>query len=200
MTAPIKTIFLVEGGCIYSNIICENFGCKMTCQYIRRWPLRAVARLWCKVIHCVVCDERKWKSDPNLSLLLRGWHSLIFPWCAAPSALRSLKDAAPLSVSSQFYALTEERLLFSPIFCSLQHGRKAPLEIIILHIHRTGRIYFLSALERRGLCAMCFDGAARSFADEAMTLEIFIEKWTLFLRAGGWRCANKKKKDNLLGG
>jgi len=34
---------------------------------------------------------------------------------AAPSALRSLKDAALLSVSSQFYALTEERLL--PLSC-----------------------------------------------------------------------------------
>jgi hypothetical protein len=48
--------------------------------------------------------------------------------------------------------------------------------LFFIYIEQAEFIFSLHSVEERGLCAMCFDGAARSFADEAMTLEIFIEK------------------------
>lgn len=106
--------------------------------------------------------------------------TLLFSLGALPPAPPALLKMLPwLSVSSQFYALTEERLLsLAHILLSLRREKRCWKLLFFIYVEQAE---FISS--QRGLCALCFDGAARSFADEAMTLEIFIEKWTLFLHA-----------------
>lgn len=167
----------------------------MTCQYMRRWPPCSRSLVMQSNTLCGVRREEMEKR-PKLITFAERLTLSYFPLVRCPSALRSLKDAAALSVSSQFYALTEERLLsalYRPYF-ALSEKRCWKL-LFFIYIEQAEFIF--SLLERRGLCAMCFDGAARSsrrWGDDAWN--IHWEMNSIFACCD----ANKKKKDNLLAG
>lgn len=169
-----------------------DFGCKMTCQYIRRWPLRS--RLWCKVIHCAAYMRREeMEKRPKLITFAERLTLSYFPlvrcpqrpplsWrcCRGCQYLRSFMPWQKKGSSRPYFALSAQR--------------KALLEIIILLIRRTGRIYFLS---ERTLCVVfwwCRPGVSQ------------MRRWRLkySLRNELYFCmrryANKKETDNLLGG